>query len=99
MTSGLKAILVVGILLLVSGPLGSHIYSHWAEVQAERHAAALTPEADAEVMGSYILSALVATAIGYLVGLVGLVTMLVAGVFYLRARKREKAPAAGTPAV
>ncbi|HUX01895.1 MAG: hypothetical protein WBD63_10485 [Phycisphaerae bacterium] len=99
MTNGLKAILVVGILLLVSGPLGGHIYSHWAEVQAERETAALALEADAEVLASYILSALVATAIGYLVGLVGLVTILVAVVLYLRARKREKAPAARTPAV
>jgi len=40
--------------------------------------------------------ALVATATGYLVGLVGLVTILVAVFLYLRARKRGKAPATGT---
>lgn len=34
MASGLKAILVAGILLLVSGPLGGHIYSHLIKMQA-----------------------------------------------------------------
>jgi len=99
MTSGLKAILIVGILLLVSGPLGGHVYSHWAELQAERDTAALALEADAQVLASYMFSALVATAIGYLVGLVGLVTILVAVVLYLRGPKPEKTPAVRTPAV
>ena len=95
MTNGVKVALIVGVFFLLLGPLGGFVLSHAFEVQAREYVATSAREVDLEVFGTYLWAALVAGAVGYLIGLSGLVVLVVALVLHLRNRK--KAPAAPLP--